>query len=115
MIEIKPIIKSPYAFKDMPMGTAFEGFDIEDEEFLWGVYWGGTNELKKADINFPEREDLSAYGKFIHLTSKQILEAKPDGVNIVTVIWHDFLDGAIIQYGNSGDYWIMLGKLYGFA
>lgn len=110
-----PIQKSESAVTQLPLGTMFEGFDFENENFMFGVYWGSCNELVKADIDFPRIPGYEPYGDFRHITSEAILKAKPDGVNIVTVIYNDFMKGAVMQYGNYGDCWVMLGRLYGFA
>lgn len=113
---MREIQTSEYAIVEMPLGTPFEGFDLQIEDFMIGVYWNGCNSLVKADIDFPKIPGYEQYGDFRHITSEMILKAKPDDVSIVTVIYNDFTQGAIIQYGNyqeSG--WVMLGRLYGFA
>ena len=107
---------SEHAIAQLNIGTMFEGFDLNIEDYMITVYWGGFKELKKADIDFPRIEDMAQYGDFRHITSEQILKAKPDNVNVVTVIYNDWTTGAILQYGNylEGG-WVMLGRLYGFA
>lgn len=116
---MKEIQKSEYAIARLPLGVAFEGFDLEIEDFMITVYWGGCHELERANIDFPKIEDegYTEHGlDFRHVTSEQILKEKPDGVNIVTVIYNDFMQGAVLQYGNySEKCWVMLGRLNGFA
>lgn len=117
---MKPIQTSEYAIAHLPLGTPIEGFDLEIEDFMITVYWGGCRELVKADINFPKVENYEEYTDhgldFRHVTSEQILKEKPDDVNMVTVIYNDFMQGAILQYGNYSDKcWVMFGKLEGFA
>lgn len=113
---MKPIQNSEYAIANLPLGSSFEGFDLQIEDFMIGVYWGGCNSLVKADIDFPRIPGCEAYGDFRHVTSEMILKAKPDDVSMVTVIYNDFMQGAIIQYGNySEGGWCMLGRLNGFA
>lgn len=113
---MREVQTSEHAIAQLPMGTMFEGFDLNTEDFMISVYWGGCHELVKADIEFPRIEEMSAYGDFRHITSEQILKEKPEDVHIVTVIYNDWTTGAVLQYGNyteSG--WVMLGRLYGFA
>lgn len=111
-----PIQTSEYAIANLPLGSMFEGFDLDIEDFMLTAYWGGCHELVKADIDFPRHTDLAAYADFRHITSEQILKEKPDDVRIVTVIYNDYMQGAIFQYGNYREKgWCMLGRLNGFA
>ena len=113
---MKEVQTSEHAIAQLPMGTMIEGFDLNAEDFMISVYWGGCNSLVKADIDFPRISGYEPYGDFRHITSDMILKSKPDGVNLVTVIYNDFMQGAIIQYGNYQEGgWVMLGRLYGFA
>lgn len=114
---MKEIQKSEYAIAQLPLGCPFEGFDLEIEDFMITVYWGGCRELVKANIDFPKIPGYEEQGmNFLHVTSEQILKEKPDDVNIVTVIYNDFMQGAILQYGNYSDKcWVMLERLNGFA
>lgn len=111
-----PIQTSEYAIANLPLGSMFEGFDLDIEDFMLTVYWGSCHKLVKADIDFPRIPGYEAYGDFRHITSDMILKAKPDDVRIVTVIYNDFMQGAIFQYGNYREKgWVMLGRLNGFA
>lgn len=113
---MKEVQTSEHAIAQLSMGTMFEGFDLNIEDFMITVYWGGCHELVKADIDFPRIEDMAQYGDFRHITSEAILKAKPDNVNVVTVIYNDWNAGAVLQYGNYAEGgWVMLGRLYGFA
>ena len=106
-------------------GSCFEGFELIDENFMWNVYWGGTGELVKADIDFPiyegeESEDGRNFFReedFRYISSDFILKHKPDNVHVVTVIYNDWMKGAVLQYGNypSDPGWVKLGDLCGFA
>lgn len=109
--------KSEHAIAQLPLGCPFEGFDLEIEDFMITVYWGGCRELVKANIDFPKIPGYEEQGmNFLHVTSEQILKEKPDDVNIVTVIYNDWTTGAVLQYGNyTENVWVMLGRLNGFA
>lgn len=113
---MKEVQTSENAIAQLPMGTMFKGFDLNIEDFMITVYWGGCNELVKAEIDFPRIEEMLPYGDFRHITSEQILKEKPDNVSMVTVIYSDWTTGAVLQYGNYQEGgWVMLGRLYGFA
>ena len=109
---MKEVQTSEHAIAQLPMGTMFEGFELDIEDFMISVYWGGCKDLVKANIEFPKIEGMAQYGDFRHITSEQILKEKPDNVRMVTVIYND----AVLQYGNYAESgWVMLGRLYGFA
>lgn len=113
---MKEVQTSEHAMAQLPMGTMFEGFDLDTEDFVISVYWGSFQELVKADIEFPKIEEMLPYGDFRHITSEQILKEKPDNVSMVTVIYNDWTTGAVLQYGNYLENgWVMLGRLYGLA
>ena len=113
---MKEVQTSEHAIAQLPMGTMFEGFELDIEDFMISVYWGGCKDLVKANIEFPRIEDMAQYGDFRHITSEQILKEKPDNVSMVTVIYNDWTTGAVLQYGNYAESgWVMLGRLYGFA
>ena len=113
---MKEVQTSEHAIAQLPMGTMFEGFDLNIENFMITVYWGGFHKLVKADIDFPRIEEMSQYGDFRHITSEQILKEKPDNVSMVTILYSDWTKGAVLQYGNYAEGgWVMLGRLYGFA
>ena len=113
---MKEVQTSEHAIAQLEMGTIFEGFDLNIENFMISVYWGGCKDLVKANIEFPRIEDMTQFGDFRHITSEQILKEKPVNVSMVTVIYNDWTTGAVLQYGNyTEDGWVMLGRLYGFA
>ena len=113
---MKEVQTSEHAIAQLSMGTMFEGFELDIEDFMISVYWGGCKDLVKANIEFPKIEGMAQYGDFRHITSEQILKEKPDNVSMVTVIYNDWTTGAVLQYGNYAESgWVMLGRLYGFA
>ena len=113
---MKEVQTSEHAIAQLPMGTMFEGFELDIEDFMISVYWGGCKDLVKANIKFPKIEGMAQYGDFRHITSEQILKETPDNVSMVTVIYNDWNTVAVLQYGNYAEGgWVMLGRLYGFA
>jgi len=121
MADEKKIYTSEYAIADLDLYTSIDGFDIEDEAYMWGVYWNGLHNLKPSNLELPKGknwEECMRYGiDTVRISSDYILEHKPDDVDLITVIYQDYFhQGFILQYGNWNDgKWEKIGITGGFA
>lgn len=84
------------------------------------VYLGGFSNLQKTEVKWDIWEDketgMMAHGfTTAHLTLGQIAEQCKDKAGIITVFEDAPLHGRILQYGNYGESWYLLGETAGYA
>ena len=83
----------------------------EDNEFCESaVYIGGLTNLRKVEPKW-SKENSRIRGS---LTLREIARMYK-GEGIITVFVDEPLLSRCYQYGNYGDYWVMHGKLRGYA
>lgn len=84
------------------------------------VYLGGLDDLKKCNqyldwhIDDTHANDFGRVFKYLTLDeiAKQLCH---DGLRIITIIHNDPKRSRILQYGNYGDEWWVLGGVMGYA
>lgn len=84
------------------------------------VYIGGFSNLQKIelvwDLYDKEENGMMAHGfTTAHLTLGQIAEQCKGKGRIITIFEDTPLHGRILQYGNYGESWYLLGETAGYA
>lgn len=93
-----------------------------DSVFEVGVYVNGLSELVRVNDRLKWRVDkdiadmCECDGKVLTLTEivNQLQEYRY-GNGIITIIIMSPLSGEVLQHGNYGDSWWVVGELYGYA
>lgn len=96
--------------------NAFDGVTVST------VYTGGFDCLKRTVLVWREDEELGemCFKPFYILTLSEIRDqicGKGEDYKrqMITIFINDPLNGAILQYGNYGDEWWVVGDLDGYA
>lgn len=97
------------------------GEKVDINEVIWGdngmdkaaVYVGGLTNLCKVEPEWNEAFNRE-FGIVKSLTLREIAKTYKS-VGIITVFVDCALESYCLQYGNYGDYWVMHGKLRGYA
>ena len=77
------------------------------------VYSGGLDNLKKPILVWRKIE-CEEIGEYLVLTLDEIRN-QMQGSFLITIFIESPLHGEILQYGNYGDSWYLIGKTCGYA
>ena len=97
------------------------GDKVDINEVIWAengtcdsaVYIGGLTNLRKVEPEWHE-EFSREFGTVKYLTLREIAWMYK-GEGIITVFVDKPLQSICYQFGNYGDYWVLHGKLRGYA